>query len=283
MTFWLRDFERSFDKLNISNVNCLGGCIASTSRISPTDSFSSKIMSSKKVIITVNSTKYLINATGNGSNIEVALMYGKNKDKKERSHWGLILKQWGNWQLNGKSQKCLLLHHMGNGIEICVGCVECCRKRVKNAYGSNVPNPKLRTYSMGTSRAAVKRFLGSTSLGRNVKYKYNNLYRKGEQYYEWRTTNCMRLVWDLMFHLKLDYDIAVKFTIQTVGNERWNEVFMTLFEKYPDFVEDIRKMWLDMKSQDELKKIVKLVDGQYHVDKGLLYYTLLKNGECLIL
>ena len=172
---------------------------------------------------------------------------------------------------------------MGDGVEIAVGCITCLRNRVRRAYGSSVPHPKLTCFDFGRSSAAVGRFLSDTALGRNVGYEYNNKYRHGEVYYEWRTTNCCRLVFDLLFYIKLKYSIAVRFTKIYTGNEHWDEVFKTVTEEYPEFTAKILMFYLKLKSNPELKKVETLINGQYKLDKAFEKYWEKIQEKCVIL
>eukprot|EP01084_Bolivina_argentea_P014211 26565_1 len=253
--------------------------------MAPDCKFRSEIVSAVEANIYIKNQskqteKYNIKAvSGYYSDIEICLMYGTTDDGKFRSHWGLICQQQGGWgmtkSINGdyypsREAKCILFHHMGDGIEIGTGCIGCLRKRVLNAYGKNqVPKPNLVCFDFGRSSAAVRRFLGETSLGRNISYKYNSKYRYGEIYYEWKQTNCCRLVFDLLFYLKLEYQIAVKFTKTYTGHEGWDDVFQTIVEKYPDFTKKIFEFWMAIKQNKELKKVEKLIDGQYKLDQAL--------------
>ena len=114
--------------------------------------------------------------------------------------------------MNNHAGRCILFHHMGNGVEIAVGCRGCVRKRVMRVYGNEIPNPKLECFDFGRSKAAVERFLSDRAFGRNVALRYNSKYRDGAAYYAWCSTNCCRLTIDLLFYLKLDYSIAWKIT-----------------------------------------------------------------------
>jgi len=243
---------------------------------------------SEEPILFVKRLSHNIKAFGSYSDTEVCVMYGETASGKSRSHWGLILQQEKYWAMDEGGQnehhdKCILFHHMGDGVEIAVGCIVCLRNRVRNAYGSSVQSPKLTCFDFGRSSAAVGRFLSNTALGRNVGYEYNSKYRHGEMYYEWRTTNCCRLVFDLLFYIKLEYSIAVRFTKIYTGNEHWDDVFQTITEEYPEFTGKILGFYLRLKTNQELKKVATLIDGQYKLDKAFTKFCEKQNVKCVIL
>jgi len=226
-------------------------------------------------LTTIDGKKNNILATGSYSDLEVLVMWGLTKNGKNRSHFGLILKQEKEWKINYKKRKCMLFHHMNDRIEIKVGCVHCLRNCVRDAYGkTEVPYPKVKWYDYGRSTAAVGRFFGEESLKRNVGYKYSYNYsediKEDNAFYEWKQTNCLRLVFDMLFFLKLDFELAKEFVVDSVGNEKWRKVFETLVEEYPTFLNSMTAMWTDMKENKELKKVCDLMNRQYKLDEGML-------------
>ena len=183
--------------------------------------FVSKIKSSVEADLIVN--KKVINnikATGGGSTIEVVLMNGKTANNECRSHWGLILEQQGDWVLNGKARDCVLFHHNNkNGIEIGVGCIQCVRSRVKNIYGEDVPKPNINIFDYGESCAAVGRFLGDKSLKRTVKDCNHRKYTTDIENNERKSINDCRIVFDLLWFLMLDYQMAYQTVVDTMNTK----------------------------------------------------------------
>jgi len=246
-------------------------CVVTVARLLPQTDLKIDIKSTIELDLFINKSKHNINATGSYSDLEVALMWGFTTTKSLRSHFGLILKQENSWVIDKQSRKCLLFHHMGTtiGVQIAVGCEACVRSRVRNVYGSEVPQPRITFHDYGRSSAAVGRFMGDTALGRNVKYQYNSKYARGEQFYDWQTTNCLRLVFDLLFYLVLNKQLAEEFTIRTTGDGRWAELFLTLLTEYPAFENSMENMWKEINRYDELTKVAALLDKQYHLSSAL--------------
>lgn len=261
------DMKECFTQLGKADKRCM----VASPFMAPNCNFKCKVVSSCEANISACGKVFNIKADGKYSEIEICLMYGKTSDGGFRSHWGLILKQQKFWYLNGTRRKCLLFHHMGSGqgVEIMVGCINCLRRRVLNVYGKPVKKPKLECFDLGRSSAAVVRFLDEKSLGRNISYEYNSKYTKSKAYYEWNTTNCCRLVMDLLFNLKLDRKYAYQFTGVYAGNEHWDEVYKTIIDKYPEFAQGIFKFWIKIKQNKDLKKIEQLIDGQYKLNEAL--------------
>jgi len=256
---------------------CNPSCVEKIALRSGNADFDVDIISSMETNIITSEKKHNIRATGLYSDLEVVFMSGFNSFEKLRSHFGLILKQEKQWILNNASRKCLLFHHMGDRIEMAVGCIDCLRKCVRDAYGSEeVKKPIIKCYNYGRSSAAVFRFLGEDSLGRNKKYGYNSAYAHSDKFYEWQTTNCLRLVFDMLVFLLLDYKLAISFIIDNVGNNKWGEFFITLVEKYPDFVKSIEIMWKDMKGNNKLTKLCEKIDQQYYLNGALLLLSFMK-------
>merc|ERR1712154_403653 len=89
--------------------------------------------------------------------------------------------------------------------------------------------------------------------------------------YERRTTNCCRLVFNLLFCIKLEREVAVLFTKEeyATNNEHWDEMYKTLTEKYPEFTTYFVRFWMRIKLNKDLKKMETLLDGQYKLDTAL--------------
>jgi len=132
-------------------------------------------------------------------------------------------------------------------------------------------------------------FFGEESLKRNVGYKYSRNYsinskektKKENAFYEWKQTNCLRLVFDMLFFLQLDFELAKEFVVDSVANEKWEKVFQTLHEQYPTFLNSMTAMWKDMKENKELKKVCDLMNIQYRLDEGMEKLNLLKFFQSL--
>lgn len=256
------------------------GCFKSMDTIKPNkadrrtrNQFKVETIEATETKLLINNKWYSLRATGAYSIVEIGLMWGKNHANKDRSHWGLILTQERTWCMQDNNyRKCLLIHHMGDGagIEIGIGCRNCVCIRIRDIYKEFVANPQIRFYNYGKSNASFYRFLSEKSLCRNINYSYSTAFAENDNnlYHDWGATNCMRVVFDLLLFLKLDYKIAVNFTVNAIANEKWNQVFEEIASKKEntDFLRSIFVMWTDMKKIKDLDKVVKLVDGQYHLN-----------------
>ena len=112
---------------------------------------------------------------------------------------------------------------------------------------------------------------------------YNSEYTNGTKYYKWGTTNCARLVWDLMLYIILDYDLAVKFTIHTTGLEKWEETLNTIKNKYSEFYNNFKNMYLSIKSNSQLINIGKLLNGQYKLDDAFNVRNENRSETCIVM
>ena len=123
-------------------------CLSNTSRMVPDCNYKCVIKSTVEAKISFSvpgdekqssEETYNIKATGSYSEVEACVMYGQTSKGKTRSHWGLILQQENHWSMNNHAGRCILFHHLGNGVEIAVGCRGCVRKRVMRVYGNEIP------------------------------------------------------------------------------------------------------------------------------------------------
>merc|ERR1712154_38747 len=139
--------------------------------------------------------------------------------------------------------------------------------------GHSVKKPKLVCFPMGRSYAPVSSFLDDKSLGRNILMEYNDKYKHKEVYYEDGSTNCCRLVMDLLCFLKMDPKHAYVITAVFNGNEKWDKVSKKIMNDYGEFAQGILKFWTRITKEsvqdEDLRKIRKLINGQYKLDQAM--------------
>jgi len=247
-----------------------GRCIKATSRMNKDSNFKVDVKSTVRAVLSANGHSYDIKATGCYSDLTVCVMTGRTKEKKLRTHWGLILKQQKQWVMDGHAARCMLFHHMGNGVEIAVGCMHCLQELVKNVYGAEVSHPKLMCTAFGRSRAAVGRFLGGHGMSQNVEYSYSSKYAKGSGYFHWRMTNCCRVAIDILFFLMLDYSVAVKIVHELRGDDKatWRRVYDLVTKTNGEFAMSIFNFYKALGKEDDLQKVRALLEKQFKLSKA---------------
>lgn len=242
-------------------------CLSNTSRMVPDCNYKCVIKSTVEAKISFSvpgdekqssEETYNIKATGSYSEVEACVMYGQTSKGKTRSHWGLILQQENHWSMNNHAGRCILFHHLGNGVEIAVGCRGCVRKRVMRVYGNEIP-----------------RIRNSSALILDDQKLQSNDF--------WVTVH-----WDEMWHWDIIPNIemvrhimrgAARVVVdwQLICCFIWNWITRSHGRLLVKFTMNILNFYLRLNTNAEMKKVAALVDGQYKLSKAVGNYLNFKN------